>query len=145
MLLISTSIEMFLDVSWIRVLSSMDCKIFFHTVRRTMALKGMKYCFRSLASDLASLVKLHFARMVSRASMIYGKWFATGLTAAMHALHLVSDKRWRVQPVLLLRIAHHSGLALKSLYKQFKKPKNVDTSGHDSAACTTTFILNPWA
>ncbi len=29
-----------------------------------MALKDMKYCFRPLASDLASLVKLHFARMV---------------------------------------------------------------------------------
>lgn len=57
-----------------------------------MALKDMKYCFKPLASDLASLVKLHFARMVSRASMIDGKWFATGLTAAMRALHLVSDK-----------------------------------------------------
>ncbi len=71
----------------------MDFKIFFHTVRRTIALKDMKYCFRPLASDLASLVKLHFARMVSRASMIDGKWFETGLTAAMRALHLVSDKR----------------------------------------------------
>ncbi len=47
-----------------------------------MALKDMKYCFRPLASDLASLVKLQFARMVSRAFMIDGKWFATGLTAA---------------------------------------------------------------
>ncbi len=58
-----------------------------------MALKDMKYCFRPLASDLASLVKLNFARMVFRASMFDGKWFATGLTAAMRALHLVSDKR----------------------------------------------------
>lgn len=92
MLSISASIEIFPDCR-IRFLSSMDCRIFFNTVRRTMALKDMKYCFRPLASDLASLVKLHLARMVSRDSIIDGKWFATGLTAAMRALHLVSDKR----------------------------------------------------
>jgi len=49
--------------------------------------------FRPLVPDLASLVKLHLAGMVSRASMIDGKWFAKGLTAVMRASHLVSDKR----------------------------------------------------
>lgn len=33
---------------------------------------------------------------------------------------------------------HLSGLALKILYKRFKHPKNVETSVHDSAACTPT-------
>ncbi len=52
-----------------------------------MALKDMEYCFRPLASDLASLVTLNFTRMVSRACMIDEQ------VLLQLCVHLVSDKR----------------------------------------------------
>lgn len=75
------SIDMTFNSYLTEFLFSMHCSTFSQTVRRTIVLNHSQF-FSPLASDLASVVRLHVLTMLSRGFITQGQWHS-GIGEAM--------------------------------------------------------------